>query len=219
MGNLRRAVLSGRMPSGPQRAREQNARLVSDAPARYIAPRSPLTQTAFPKDPPSLTTRARLSEHLSAFSYSCSPEPHRDRTKQILRRHPEIRNLIGPSPVTFWCILGLVSLQFGIAWFVADRSIWLVLALAYTVGAFASHGLFVMIHECAHRLVFRRRMPNVLTGHGRQSSALCAGLLLLPEVPPQAPRAIRASTSSMPTYRASGRLGWSAARPCGRRSG
>jgi len=41
---------------------------------------------------------------------------------------------------------------------------WLVLALAYTVGAFASHGLFVMIHECAHRLVFRRRRPNVLAG-------------------------------------------------------
>ena len=111
-----------------------------------------------------MTTRARLSEHLSAFSYSAGPEPHRDRTKQILRRHPEIRSLIGSSPVTFWCILGLVSLQFGVAWFVADRSMWLVLALAYTVGAFASHGLFVMIHECAHRLVFRRRLPNVLTG-------------------------------------------------------
>jgi sphingolipid delta-4 desaturase len=39
-----------------------------------------------------------------------------------------------------------------------------VFALAYTVGAFASHGLFVMIHECAHRLVFRRRNPNVWTG-------------------------------------------------------
>jgi sphingolipid delta-4 desaturase len=47
---------------------------------------------------------------------------------------------------------------------VADRSIWVTLLLAYTVGAFASHGLFVMIHECAHRLVFRRRTPNVLAG-------------------------------------------------------
>lgn len=100
----------------------------------------------------------------SDFAYSASPEPHRDRTKQILRQHPEIRRLIGPSPVTFWYILGLVSLQFGVAWLVADRSWWLVLLLAYTVGAFAGHGLFVMIHECAHRLVFRRRLPNILTG-------------------------------------------------------
>jgi sphingolipid delta-4 desaturase len=105
-----------------------------------------------------------LPDPQSAFAYSYGPEPHRDRTKQILRQHPEIRALIGPSPATFWCILGLVSLQFGVAWFVADRPIWLVLALAYTVGAFASHGLFVMIHECAHRLVFRRRMPNILAG-------------------------------------------------------
>jgi sphingolipid 4-desaturase/C4-monooxygenase len=105
-----------------------------------------------------------LLEHHSDFSHSVEPEPHRSRTKQILRLHPEIRALIGPSSVSFWCILGLVSLQFGMAWFVADRPWWLVVALAYTVGAFASHGLFVMIHECAHRLVFRRRMPNILAG-------------------------------------------------------
>jgi sphingolipid delta-4 desaturase len=102
--------------------------------------------------------------HPSDFSFSAGPEPHRDRTKQILRRHPEIRTLIGPSPVSFLWILGLVVLQFGTAWFVADRSVWVMLALAYTVGAFAGHALFVMIHECAHRLVFRRRLPNILAG-------------------------------------------------------
>jgi sphingolipid 4-desaturase/C4-monooxygenase len=102
--------------------------------------------------------------HHSDFSHSAGPEPHRSRTKQILRRHPEIRSLIGPSPVSFWWITGLVGLQFFVAWFVSDKPIWLVLLLAYTVGAFASHGLFVMIHECAHRLVFRRRLPNILTG-------------------------------------------------------
>lgn len=111
-----------------------------------------------------LSDETWLPDPQSAFAYSYGPEPHRDRTKQILRQHPEIRSLIGPSPATFWYILGLVSLQFGVAWFVADRPMWLVLALAYTVGAFASHGLFVMIHECAHRLVFRRRMPNILAG-------------------------------------------------------
>ena len=107
---------------------------------------------------------AVLPESRLDFLHSVRPEPHRDRTKQILRGHPEIRTLIGPAPFTFWCILALVGLQFSVAWFVADRPMWLVLALAYTVGAFASHGLFVMIHECAHRLVFRRRRPNVLAG-------------------------------------------------------
>ena len=105
-----------------------------------------------------------MSQPQSDFLHSTAPEPHRDRTKQILRLHPEVRTLIGPSPTTFWYILGLVGLQFAVAWFVADRPVWLVVVLAYTVGAFVSHGLFVMIHECAHRLVFRRRLPNILTG-------------------------------------------------------
>ena len=100
----------------------------------------------------------------SDFLHSDAPEPHRDRTKQILRRHPEVRSLIGPTPATFWCIAGLVGLQFAVAWFVADRPVWLVVLLAYTVGAFVSHGLFVMIHECAHRLVFQKRLPNLLAG-------------------------------------------------------
>jgi sphingolipid 4-desaturase/C4-monooxygenase len=98
------------------------------------------------------------------FAQSAAPEPHRARTKDLLRRHPEIRALIGPSQRTFWYTVGIVLLQFGAAWFAASRSWWLILALAYTVGAFASHALFVAIHECAHRLVFRRRLSNILAG-------------------------------------------------------
>ncbi|HWN17480.1 MAG TPA: fatty acid desaturase [Gemmatimonadales bacterium] len=98
------------------------------------------------------------------FVQSSAPEPHRARTKDLLRRHPEIRALIGPSQRTFWYTIGIVLLQFGVAWLAASRSWWLIAALAYTVGAFASHALFVSIHECAHRLVFRRRLPNILTG-------------------------------------------------------
>jgi sphingolipid 4-desaturase/C4-monooxygenase len=98
------------------------------------------------------------------FAHSAAPEPHRARTKDLLRRHPEIRALIGPSQRTFWYAKGIVLLQFGVAWFAASRPWWLVVVLAYTVGAFASHALFVAIHECAHRLVFRRKLPNILTG-------------------------------------------------------
>jgi sphingolipid 4-desaturase/C4-monooxygenase len=97
------------------------------------------------------------------FAYSTAPEPHRARTKEILARHPEIRDLIGPNPTTFWFTLGIVLAQFGLAWFLADRPWWLVVVVAYCVGAFANHALFVMIHDCTHRLVFRRKVPNMLT--------------------------------------------------------
>ncbi len=33
------------------------------------------------------------------FQYSDQPEPHKERTKQILKAHPEVRNLIGRNPV------------------------------------------------------------------------------------------------------------------------
>ncbi len=97
------------------------------------------------------------------FAFSSAPEPHRFRTKELLRRHPEIRALIGPNPVTFWWTAGIVALQIVVVGLVAHQPWWVVVVVAYTVGAFADHALFVMIHECAHRLVFKRTVPNILT--------------------------------------------------------
>jgi sphingolipid 4-desaturase/C4-monooxygenase len=98
------------------------------------------------------------------FVQSTSPEPHRARTKALLRQHPEIRQLIGHNPMTFvWTVL-IVSLQIAVAWFVADRSWWWVFGAAYLIGAFANHALFVVIHEATHKLVFRKKLPNHLTG-------------------------------------------------------
>src|SRR6185436_2513118 len=101
---------------------------------------------------------------IADFTHSDAAEPHRARTKEILRKHPEIRDLIGPDPRTLWYALAIVSLQIAVAVFVAHRSWWMVFAAAYTVGAFANHALFVIVHECAHRLVFRGRLANFLTG-------------------------------------------------------
>ena len=97
------------------------------------------------------------------FAYSTAPEPHKARTQEILRQHPEIRELIGPNPVTFLWTTGIVAAQLVIAWLVSAQPWWVIVAAAYTVGAVGNHALFVMIHECAHRLVFKRKVPNQLT--------------------------------------------------------
>ncbi|MEE8133673.1 MAG: fatty acid desaturase [Gemmatimonadales bacterium] len=102
-----------------------------------------------------------MSDH---FQHSTEVEPHRARTRQLLKDHPEIRNLIGINRMTFWYTLGIVAFQISLAFLVRDQSWWMVIAVAYVVGAFANHALFVMIHECAHRLVFKRQIPNLLTG-------------------------------------------------------
>jgi len=98
------------------------------------------------------------------FVHSAQPEPHRIRTKEILKQHPGIRNLIGKNPKTIWAILGLVTFQIAMAWLVKEQSWWIVLGAAYLLGAFADHALFVMIHECAHKLLFKKPAANRLAG-------------------------------------------------------
>lgn len=98
------------------------------------------------------------------FVFSPNPEPHRIRTKQILKESPEIRKLIGKNPSTFLFILFLVISQTALATVLAKSSWWVILPVAYLVGAFIDHALFVMIHECTHKLVFRHRNANRLAG-------------------------------------------------------
>lgn len=98
------------------------------------------------------------------FVFQDCCEPHRTRTKEILREHPEVRKLIGKNPATIYAIIGLVVFQICITWMVSAQSWWIVLGAAYLLGAFADHALFVMIHECAHRLVFKGKAANRIAG-------------------------------------------------------
>jgi sphingolipid delta-4 desaturase len=98
------------------------------------------------------------------FVYSEVSEPHRVRTKKILKQFPGLRNLIGKNPNTIFAIIGLVAFQLVLAWFLRDQSWWLVFGAAYLLGAFADHALFVMIHECAHQLLFKNRAANRWAG-------------------------------------------------------
>jgi sphingolipid delta-4 desaturase len=89
------------------------------------------------------------------FSVSNLPEPHRSRTRSILRDHPEVRRYIGKTPGTFWIMVGAVALQIGLAFALRDSRWWLIVATAALVGAFANHALWVVIHECTHNLIFK----------------------------------------------------------------
>jgi sphingolipid 4-desaturase/C4-monooxygenase len=97
------------------------------------------------------------------FYYSDSEEPHRQRTKDILAKHPEVRKLIGRYPLSFILIVGVVTLQLVIAYLLRDQPWWLTLIIAFFVGAFANHSLFVLVHEAAHNLIFKSRAGNYLS--------------------------------------------------------
>lgn len=98
------------------------------------------------------------------FIHATYSEPHRIRTKEILKEFPGMRKLIGKNPLTIFAIVALVAFQFFLCWLLADQSWWLVVGAAYILGAFADHALFVMIHECAHRLIFKSHNANRLAG-------------------------------------------------------
>ncbi len=99
----------------------------------------------------------------SRFRWSEEPEPHKSRTKEIIHKHPEIRTLIGRNPYTLAIILGCVAAQLTLSYFLRDAAWWLIFVVAYFVGAFIGHTLYVCIHECAHNLLFKKRELNSLS--------------------------------------------------------
>jgi len=98
------------------------------------------------------------------FIYSDSPEPHRERTRAILQKHPDARALIGRNPYSFLLILLVLGMQTTIAFLLRDQAWWLAVVAAYLVGAFANHSLYVLIHEAAHNLIFKGKVANILSG-------------------------------------------------------
>ncbi len=91
------------------------------------------------------------------------PEPHPARTRHLLSKHPEARALCGHTPSSALWVVAVVGLQLGLAWLLRASPWWLILLAAWGVGAFADHALWVLIHECAHNLVFRSPAANALT--------------------------------------------------------
>jgi sphingolipid delta-4 desaturase len=51
----------------------------------------------------------------SSFTVTAASEPHRVRTRQIIRAHPEVKQLMTRTPATFWIGLGCVLAQVGLA--------------------------------------------------------------------------------------------------------
>ncbi len=101
-----------------------------------------------------------MSQTRLEFARSTEKEPHLERARAILRAHPEIKDLCGPTPITAFFVVLLVAGQVGLAWALRDSPWWALLATAWLVGAFIDHGLWVLIHECTHNLVFRSPRLN-----------------------------------------------------------
>ena len=99
-------------------------------------------------------------ESIKDFYWSDEREPHLERRKQILKKHPEVRKLIGPDIRLAFVTVLLVLIQLLIAIYSSNLSTLYFILAAYFVGATINHSLFLAIHEITHNLAFKKQASN-----------------------------------------------------------
>lgn len=92
-------------------------------------------------------------------------EPHLERRREILKNHPEVKQLFGKNPYLPWSTIIMVIVQVAVALnihYVMDYKFgWLYFILiSYFVGATIAHALFLAIHEITHDLAFKKTWAN-----------------------------------------------------------
>ena len=116
----------------------------------------------------------------TAFLQSSFEHPHGGRAREIVKAHPEVRELMGRNPYTALIALSIVVFQTVIALCMGKLGFgywWLSLLIAYCVGAFANHANYVIIHDATHNLIFRNKSLNKLVAILADLPNLSAGAM------------------------------------------
>ncbi len=87
---------------------------------------------------------------------------HVQRRRDIIKAHPEVLQLRGPyQPSALWIVV-FVTVHTTVAILLQKSTVWLIIPIAYFIGAFISHALWVLIHETCHNLVCGSTTANKL---------------------------------------------------------
>lgn len=100
------------------------------------------------------------------FTYVPDANCHPGRAREMIKKYPQIKELFGPYPLTFFIALLMFSFQMGLATYfgMTQTSWWVVALTSYIVGAIIHHAFFVIIHEAAHNLIFKSNWANRSAG-------------------------------------------------------
>lgn len=98
------------------------------------------------------------------FLFKDNTEPHRLRTREMIKKYPGIKKLIGKNPNTIYVIITCVLIQVGVAILLHNQAWWVAILVAWFFGAFVGHTLFVCIHEVSHNLLFKNKDANTIAG-------------------------------------------------------
>ncbi|WWC72527.1 uncharacterized protein I206_106489 [Kwoniella pini CBS 10737] len=91
------------------------------------------------------------------FLWMTTEEPHRSRRMAILKAHPEVRKLMGPTLLTVPIVFLVLSIQITAAYLLKSTHpfSWQFIITAYIIGGTANQNIFLAIHEITHNLVFK----------------------------------------------------------------
>ena len=94
------------------------------------------------------------------FSSTTSPDPHKQRRKEMLAKYPEIKTLMGYERKTKYIALFLVLLQLSLAFYSQHLTLFWWFVSIYFLGATINHSLYTVIHEVTHNLAFKSKLAN-----------------------------------------------------------
>lgn len=97
------------------------------------------------------------------FTWSFNGEPHAIRRRQILEKHPQIRELFVNEPLTFVVVSGILAIQLVTAYLMREATWPVLLVCAYVVGGTLNHSLQLAAHELSHNLCWNSTTANKLT--------------------------------------------------------
>ncbi|XP_078616835.1 sphingolipid delta(4)-desaturase DES1-like [Branchiostoma floridae x Branchiostoma japonicum] len=100
------------------------------------------------------------------FEWVYTEEPHATRRKEIIAKHPEIKELFGHDSNIVYKMAAMFTLQLVACYFVQDASWPKLILLAYCFGGVINASMLTAVHEVTHNLVFghSRRDQNRLLG-------------------------------------------------------
>jgi sphingolipid delta-4 desaturase len=107
-----------------------------------------------------------LSGNHTPFELIDSPDIHFIRRQEVLRRHPEVRALMGYDISAAFLTLFIVIFQVGFAgliahWFPGFNAYWWeIILLSYIVGGTMNHWAAMAVHEMAHNLMLKTPKQN-----------------------------------------------------------
>lgn len=105
-----------------------------------------------------------MSTETLDFTYTDAVNEHFQRRRDILARHPDVRQLIAKNPWTALWVVALGGAQFVVAAYIGHAPWWVLVIAAYLVGAVVNHALYVLMHECTHDLAFEKSLWNRVLG-------------------------------------------------------